>query len=235
MESFWTFRGPLFLKQIIGRQCHGIVLLFLNTVPSLHLKKPLCIWDKLYQSCLLVKPDYYKNIPWKPSSASLLSFVRWLAFMHNWRVTAWKEWQKSLDSFGLAEAHSFSNTESKWVQILSEGSFFLCCLFDWGFRLLHSYMEVRGVITNAPKASWKEWQNSLDSFGLAEAHNFSNIESKWVQIPSQCGFFLFVCFLFEWTPSAEDKWASPLGFIFWLHERMAIKSWFVWLSWSTQL
>ena len=57
------------------------------------------------------------EIPWKSSSASLLSFVRWLAFMHNWRVTAWKEWQKSLDSFGLAEAHSFSNTESKKVQI----------------------------------------------------------------------------------------------------------------------
>ena len=31
-------------------------------------------------------------------------FVRWLAFMHNWRVTAWKEWQKSLDSFGLSRS-----------------------------------------------------------------------------------------------------------------------------------
>ena len=67
-------------------------------------------------------PDYYKTIPWKPSSASLLSFVRWLAFIHNWRVTAWKEWQKSLDSFGLAEAHSFSNTDSKWIQKNSEVS-----------------------------------------------------------------------------------------------------------------
>ena len=34
-------------------------------------------------------------------------FVRWLAFMHNWRVTAWKEWQKSLDSFGLGRSRRY--------------------------------------------------------------------------------------------------------------------------------